>query len=158
MKRKVGPFELVHASMHEPDAWNYVINAIEAILHFHFQETPLCFFGHTHHPMYFTTKERKTFKGVERIELEEGHQYFVNVGSVGQPRGEDKRAQYAIYDTEEKAVDMCRVEYDVGLASQKIREVGLPEHNALRLEKSDMEAAAALKLIKGAEDLIECLK
>jgi len=158
MKRKVGPFEMVHASMHEPDDWNYVINAIEAILHFHFQETPLCFFGHTHHPMYFTTKERKTFKGFDRIELEEGHQYFVNVGSVGQPRGDDKRAQYAIYNTEEKAVDLCRVTYDVALACQKIREVGLPEHNALRLEKSDMEAAAALKLIKGAQNLIESLK
>ncbi len=80
------------------------------------------------------------------------------MGSVGQPRGDDKRAQYAIYDSEEKVVDMCRVEYDVKLACQKIRDAGLPEHNALRLEKSDMEAAAALKLITGAENLIDSLK
>jgi len=158
MLRKVGPFEIVHASMHEPDGWNYVINAIEAILHFHFQETPLCFFGHTHHPMYFSTKVRKTHKDYDRIELEEGIQYFVNVGSVGQPRGDDKRAQYAIYDSEEKVVEMCRVAYDVAFTCQKIRDTGLPEHNALRLEKSDMEAAAALKLIKGAENLIDSLK
>ncbi|MCP5537404.1 MAG: metallophosphoesterase family protein [Akkermansiaceae bacterium] len=158
MQRRVGAFEIVHASMHEPDAWNYVINAIEAILHFHFQETPLCFFGHTHHPMYFSTKERKTNKDYQRIELEAGIRYFVNVGSVGQPRGDDKRAQYAIYDTTEKVVEMCRVHYDVGLACAKIRQAGLPEHNALRLEKSDMEAAAALKLIKGAENLVASLK
>ena len=158
MQRRVGPFEMVHASMHEPEAWNYVINAIEAILHFHFQQTPLCFFGHTHHPMYFTTKERKTFKDFENIDIEEGFQYFVNVGSVGQPRGDDKRAQYAIYDTAEKRVTLRRVDYDVALACSKIRAAGLPEHNALRLEKSDMEAAAALKLIQGAQNLAESLK
>ncbi|MBT8045195.1 MAG: metallophosphatase family protein [Verrucomicrobiae bacterium] len=158
MQRRVGAFEIVHASMHQPDEWNYVINAIEAILHFHFQETPLCFFGHTHHPMFFSTKERKTHKNYDRIKLEEGIQYFVNAGSVGQPRGDDKRAQYVVYDTCEKTIEMCRVEYDVALACQKIRAAGLPEHNALRLEKPDMEAAAALKLIEGTQSLVDSLK
>lgn len=158
MLRRVGPFEMVHASMHDPEVWNYVTDAFEAILHFKFQETSLCFYGHTHRPMYFTTKERKTFKDFERIELEEGHKYYVNVGSVGQPRGDDKRAQYAIYDTERKTVDLCRVNYDIELACQKIRQAGLPEHNALRLEKSEVEAAAALKRMKSAEESIESLK
>jgi predicted phosphodiesterase len=158
MQRRLGSFEIVHASMHKPDAWNYVENATEAILHFHFQKAPLCFFGHTHHPTYYSTKERKTHKDFERFELERGYQYFVNVGSVGQPRGNDKRAQYAVYDSVERTVEMCRVDYDVALACQKIREAGLPEHNALRLEKTDMEAAAALKLIKGAAQLVESLK
>lgn len=158
MQRRVGPFEIVHASMHEPEAWNYVVNATEAILHFHFQQTALCFFGHTHHPMYYSTKERKTHKSFERIELEADYQYFVNVGSVGQPRGNDKRAQYALYDTTARVVEMCRVDYDVATACRKIREAGLPEHNALRLEKSDMEAAAALKLITGARELVDSLK
>lgn len=158
MQRRVGPFEIVHASMHEPESWNYVINAIEAILHFHFQQTPLCFFGHTHHPMWFSTKERKTNKDFDRVELEPGHRYFVNVGSVGQPRGDDKRAQYAIFDSSARTVEMCRVEYDVAAACAKIREAGLPEHNALRLEKNDMDAAAALKLMEGARDLVESLK
>jgi diadenosine tetraphosphatase ApaH/serine/threonine PP2A family protein phosphatase len=157
MLRRVGPFELVHASMHDPEAWNYVTDAFEAILSFNVQETSLCFYGHTHRPMYFTTKERKTFKDFEQIDLEEGFKYFVNVGSVGQPRGDDKRAQYAIYDTEEKTVHLCRVEYDIGLACEKIRQAGLPEHNALRLEKSEIEAAAALKKM-AAEDSVEGLR
>jgi diadenosine tetraphosphatase ApaH/serine/threonine PP2A family protein phosphatase len=158
MLRKVGPFEMVHSSMHDPELWNYVTDAFEAILHFKFQKTPLCFYGHTHRPMYFTTKERKTFKDFERINLEEGFKYYVNVGSVGQPRGDDKRAQYAIYDTEEKTVDLCKVKYDIDLACQKIRQAGLPEHNALRLEKSDAEAAAALKLIQSNDNLTERIK
>lgn len=158
LQRRVGPLEIVHASMHQPEDWNYVLNAIEAILHFHFQETSLCFFGHTHNPMYFCTKERKTYKDYERIELEAGERYFVNAGSVGQPRGDDKRAQYALYDTRARVVEFHRVEYDVSAACEKIRAAGLPEHNALRLEKSDMDAAAALKLIEGAKTLAESLK
>ena len=158
MQRRVGPLEIVHASLHEPGNWNYVLNAIEAILHFHFQETPLCFYGHTHNPMYFSTEERKTHKDYERIELKPGEKYLVNAGSVGQPRGDDKRAQYAVYDTRERAVQFHRVEYDVAAACKKIRAAGLPEHNALRLEKNDMEAAAALKLIEGTRSLAESLK
>ena len=156
--RQVGPFEIVHASMHDPAEWNYVLNSIEAILHFHFQETQLCFYGHTHNPMYFSTKERKTYKDYKHIKLEDGIQYLVNAGSVGQPRGNDKRAQYATYDTREKIVEFHHVEYDVASACKKIRAAGLPEHNALRLEKNDIEAAAALKLIESAKSLAESLK
>jgi len=145
MTRRVGHFELVHASMHDPELWNYVTSAFEAALHFKFQKTPLCFYGHTHRPMYFTTKERKTFKDFDQIQLEHGYQYYVNVGSVGQPRGEDKRAQYAIYDTEKQIVESRKVEYDIALACEKIREAGLPEHNALRLEKDEVLAAEELK-------------
>ncbi|MBT8037729.1 MAG: metallophosphatase family protein [Verrucomicrobiae bacterium] len=157
LQRRVGAFEIVHASLHDPEMWNYVVNATEAIVHFHFQETPLCFYGHTHHPMYFSIKERVTHKGFDRIELKDDDQYLVNVGSVGQPRGEDKRAQYVIYDSVERVVEMRFVDYDVALTCQKIREAGLPEHNAIRLEKSDIDAAAALKQIEEAEKLVDHL-
>ncbi len=158
MQRRVGAFEIVHASLHEPGLWNYVSNAMEATLHFHFQQVPLCFYGHTHHPMYFSSDEQKTHRDFDFLEMQEGGQYLVNVGSVGQPRGDDKRAQYAVYDTRAHTIEMCKVEYDVDLACRKIREAGLPEHNALRLEKSDMEAAAALKRVLSSQELIESLK
>ncbi len=144
MQRRVGKFEVVHASLHDPEAWNYVLNSIEAILHFHFQETNLCFFGHTHKQMYFTTEERKTFVDYEKFQLNPEFKYLVNVGSVGQPRGDGKLAEYVIYDTDEQTIEPCKVEYDVATTCEKIRAAGLPEHNALRLEKSAMEAAAAL--------------
>ena len=155
LERRVGNFEIVHASKNDPTEWNYVINSIDAILHFHFQETPLCFFGHTHAPMYFSSNERKTHAPIDRLELEPDVQYMVNVGSVGQPRGDDKRAQYVIYDTRARAIEYHRVEYDVATACEKIRAAGLPEHNALRLEKSDQEAAAAWKLIASVQKLID---
>ncbi|MGJ8678170.1 MAG: metallophosphoesterase family protein [Akkermansiaceae bacterium] len=158
MTRRVGGFEIVHASLNEPGDWNYILNAIDAILHFHHQKTPLCFFGHTHSPMYFTTEVRKTFRGESHIDLQDDRGYLINVGSVGQPRGEDKRAQYAVYDSRAKTVDIMRVEYDVALTCQKIRKAGLPEHNALRLEKTDAEATAAVKLIEETNNLINSIK
>ena len=155
MERRVGGFELVHASMNDSSEWNYVVNSIDAILHFHFQKTPLCFYGHTHSPMFFSTNERKTFKPVDLYELKDDAQYMVNVGSVGQPRGDDKRAQYVIYDTRKKTIEYHKVDYDVESACNKIREAGLPEHNALRLEKTDAEAAAAWKLITSVQKLLD---
>ncbi|MGB0991860.1 MAG: metallophosphoesterase family protein [Akkermansiaceae bacterium] len=145
MHRRIGGFEVVHASLHQPEDWNYVTNAIEAILHFHFQQTGLCFFGHIHSQLYFTTEKRKTYKDFGTLRLDREQQYLVNVGSVGQPRSDDKRAEYVIYDTRTNQIETRKVEYDIEQACDKIRRAGLPEHNALRLKKTDKEVMAALK-------------
>lgn len=158
MSRKIGGFEIVHASMNDPEEWNYVVNGIDAILHFYHQKSPLCFFGHTHSPMFFTSEDRKTNRGEDHIDLSDECSYFINVGSVGQPRGDDKRAQYCIYDTKAKTVDLRRVDYDVATTCRKIREAGLPEHNALRLEKSDKDAAAASRLMENTQKLLDSIQ
>ena len=145
MQRRVGAMEIVHASMYEPENWHYVINGIEAILHFHFQESRICFYGHIHQHIYFSTEERKTHRDFDKFSLQEDQQYFVNVGSVGQPRSDDKRAEYVIYDTKEQSVTPRKVEYDIEAACRKIREAGLPEHNALRLQKPSPETEKAMQ-------------
>jgi len=53
---------------------------------------------------------------------------------VGQPRDGDPRAAYAIYNLEERTVEFRRAPYDVRRAQAKIREAGLPELLADRLE------------------------
>lgn len=145
MQRRVGDIEIVHASMYESENWHYVVNGIEAILHFHFQKSRLCFYGHIHQQIYFSTEERRTHRDYEKFSLEGDHQYFVNVGSVGQPRSDDKRAEYVVYDTQKKSIEPYKVEYDIEEACRKIREAGLPEHNALRLQKPDAEVALAMQ-------------
>ena len=143
--RRVGDMELVHASMYEPENWHYVVNGIEAILHFHFQKSRLCFFGHIHQQIYFSTEERRTFRDYSKFNLEGEYQYFVNVGSVGQPRSDDKRAEYVIYDSSKKSIEPQKVEYDIEEACRKILKAGLPEHNALRLQKPEAEVSLAMK-------------
>ena len=38
---------------------------------------------------------------------------FINPGSVGQPRNHRPQAQYAIFDSKTRSVDMRAVDYDV---------------------------------------------
>ena len=66
------------------------------------------------------------------MELKAGEAYFINPGSVGQPRDRDPRAACAIYDTE-GYVEFYRTKYDVESAMRKIMDAGLPEILARRL-------------------------
>ena len=45
--------------------------------------------------------------------LEPGCKTVINVGSVGLPRGDDKRATWATYDSEKGEVTLRRTAYDV---------------------------------------------
>lgn len=56
-----------------------------------------------------------------------------NPGSVGQPRDNDKRAAYAVYDTESKSVDLRRVKYDIEKVVEEVRNSSLPNTNGERL-------------------------
>jgi predicted phosphodiesterase len=107
-----------------------------------FRETDftLCFFGHTHIPCVF----HLTGRGVEglvpvgegtRIPLPPRHRFLINPGSVGQPRDEDPRAAFIIFDEGRREVSFHRVAYPISLAQTKILEAGLPPLLAHRLEK-----------------------
>lgn len=56
-----------------------------------------------------------------------------NPGSIGQPRDSDKRASYAILDTDNVEVEIIRVEYDTERTQQRILDLGLPKRTAERL-------------------------
>ena len=125
---------LVHATLDNPSAFGYVFDHLQAEAHFVHQVTPLCFHGHTHCPMIY----EKQLGAVYRIDAQDfkmpiGRKYFVNVGSVGQPRDGDPRAAYAIYSPKERTVRFRRIEYDVAAAQARIRAAGLPERLAERL-------------------------
>ena len=61
------------------------------------------------------------------------NKYFINVGSVGQPRDGDPRACYVCYDVKNREMEWRRLEYDIETAQKKIRAAGLPERLASRL-------------------------
>ena len=115
---------LVHSTM----------DNLQAEANFLNQKTPVCFHGHTHCPMIY----EKSMNGVFRIDAQDfklpiGRKYFINVGSVGQPRDGDPRATYVIYDPKERTVRYRRLEYDIEAAQERIRLAGLPERLAARL-------------------------
>ena len=68
-----------------------------------------------------------------KFKVEPGKKYFVNVGSVGQPRDGNPKCAYVIYDMDEQTIELRRLDYDIATAQAKIRAAGLPERLAERL-------------------------
>jgi diadenosine tetraphosphatase ApaH/serine/threonine PP2A family protein phosphatase len=67
------------------------------------------------------------------LPVAERNRQIFNCGSVGQPRDDDPRASYLIYDDQKRVIEFHRVTYDYEQAGKKILAAGLPEDFALRL-------------------------
>jgi len=134
LQKQVHDFTIVHATLDTPGQWGYVFKTLDAVASFTYQRTGVCFFGHTHVPMVFirgqsgVRQERK-----EQIRIEPGRKYFINAGSVGQPRDGNWRAAYCIYDIKSNLVELLRVKYDLATAQKKIAKAALPQPLAERL-------------------------
>lgn len=133
LQQQVRDFTIVHATLDRPGQWGYVFNNLDAAASFAYQQTSVCFFGHTHVPMAFIRNENIKRVRIEQLRIETGKKYFINVGSVGQPRDSDWRAAYCIYDVENNIVEQRRIDYDLTAAQRKIIEAGLPRLLAERL-------------------------
>ena len=129
-----GDLLLVHASPAAPTEFPYVRDAASARDQFDGRPFRLAFYGHTHMPLVFADDgERVALSMRPQVELAHCERHLCNVGSVGQPRDQDPRACYAIYDSEHRTISFRRVEYDVESASSRIRDAGLPEQLGSRL-------------------------
>ncbi|MFC5051263.1 metallophosphoesterase family protein [Rubritalea spongiae] len=133
MVRQVEDFTIVHSTLDQPNVWNYVTNKFDAMSNFSYQFTQVCFHGHTHVPRVFVRGTRVQEVDPESVAIEPGMKYFINAGSVGQPRDGDWRASYCIYDTDSKIVTFRRLEYDIETTQKKILDAGLPKILADRL-------------------------
>ena len=120
-------------SLDTPAQWGYVFNNPDAAASFTYQHTTVCFFGHTHVPMAFIRDEGVRRVRIEQLRVEMSKKYFINAGSVGQPRDSDWRAAYCLYDVENNIVEQRRVKYDLASAQKKIMNAGLPQLLAERL-------------------------
>ncbi len=131
--RQVRDFTIVHATLDTPDQWGYVLNNLDAVASFTYQHTNVCFFGHTHVPVAYVRDSHVARVAFGELHLQPHHKYFINAGSVGQPRDGDWRACYCIYDVDEQRVELRRVKYDLVATQKKIRAAGLPPKLAERL-------------------------
>jgi diadenosine tetraphosphatase ApaH/serine/threonine PP2A family protein phosphatase len=126
-------FALVHSSFFAPERFDYIFAPSQARVCFLKQEAPLAFFGHTHIPIAFFHTDPVTFSEEVELTVDPETKTLVNVGSVGQPRDEDARACYVLYDSETRTVSIRRVTYDIERAAKRITDAGLPEILAERL-------------------------
>ena len=58
---------------------------------------------------------------------------IINPGAVGQPRDNDPRASYAIYDSGAGLIKLYRVPYDINATQTRMMENGLPIRLVVRL-------------------------
>lgn len=97
------------------------------------QNCEICVIGHTHSPGIFSTDGVYSVDDDQRFNLGEGKTFFINPGSVGQPRDNDPRAAFGILDTETKVFEQVRVKYPIEKAAGRVVQAGLPPFLAERL-------------------------
>ncbi len=131
--RLVTNFTIVHATLDQPQRWAYVFDKLMAAASFTYQNTAVCFFGHTHVPLAFVRDSQVRGGTYSKFKVEPGRKYFVNVGAVGQPRDGIPKAGYVVYDMDEGSIELRRLDYDIAAVQAKIRKAGLPERLAERL-------------------------
>jgi len=133
LTQMVDGFTIVHSTLDMPDKWGYVLDTLDAEVNFNYQTSSVCFHGHTHVPVVFERHSRTVRNEFTAFKTTLGKKFFINTGSVGQPRDGDTRAAYVIYEPKTRAVELRRVPYDLAKAQDKIRKAGLPERLAKRL-------------------------
>ncbi len=137
---QVDGITLVHGAVADEDEYVFApAQALDGLL-----ESPsrITFFGHTHIQGGFSLSQNRVdvlhFKPVAgkdyaTLAIEEGTQYLLNPGSVGQPRDGDPRSSFAIADIDRHEVEFWRVSYAVEAVQQRMTKAGLPEPLVLRL-------------------------
>ena len=125
--------QLVHDTPESPGSMNYILTKREAYGALLSQQRNVCFFGHTH----ISVAYRLLSSTVDKLSLYtlsvDAGRYLINPGSVGQPRDNDPRASFGIFDTEALRFSLYRVEYNTKAAAREILRAGLPDYLAARL-------------------------
>jgi diadenosine tetraphosphatase ApaH/serine/threonine PP2A family protein phosphatase len=127
---------LYHGSARDP-VWEYVLSDEAAFVTIALANVPLVLVGHSHVALQIVLSGEEIAGGAAPAGTEvdlDGVQALLNPGSVGQPRDNDPRAAYLLLDLETKRASFRRVEYDVKRTQREMREAGLPELLAARLE------------------------
>lgn len=152
-------FEIVHSTPSYPRGYEYVKNA--GVLKYTTLWSQVTFGGHTHRPSaYIYTKETRTVNAsvlvpadnydmrlmlIEKqstnkvesfdVDSDKDWKYYVNVGSVGQPRDGNPQSSYVVFDSATKHIDFKRVPYNTEAASKRITEAKLPKELSERVLK-----------------------
>ncbi len=122
--------------------FSYILDVFQAkrVFNLLFKQHPsikVCFFGHTHLQKAWVQNPQGKVSAIpgaySSVLLNPDNRYLINPGSVGQPRQEDNRARYLIFDTTRQIITFKAVPYDISKAQNKIIRAGLPKYLAVRL-------------------------
>ena len=130
--------DLFHASARDP-VWEYVLTEEAALATLVLSAAPLVLVGHSHVALAITLEDGRVgggpAPGGSTVTLE--GRRLLNPGSVGQPRDGDPRAAWMLLDLEERFAEFRRVPYSIERTQAEMRERGLPQVLAARLERGE---------------------
>jgi predicted phosphodiesterase len=128
---------LYHGSPRDP-VWEYVLSADVAMAALREAPERVVLVGHSHVALAFDQvgpwADGDVAPEGREVDLDAGEGWLLNPGSVGQPRDGDPRAAYLLLDVDARRATFRRVSYDIAATQGELRERGLPEALALRLE------------------------
>jgi predicted phosphodiesterase len=127
---------LYHGSARDP-IWEYVLDDEAALATLKLAGSSLVLVGHSHVALRVVQSGDELEGGVAQAgtELEvRDVRALLNPGSVGQPRDGNPRAAYLLLDLDAQQASFRRVEYDIERTQREMRDAGLPEMLAGRLE------------------------
>jgi diadenosine tetraphosphatase ApaH/serine/threonine PP2A family protein phosphatase len=125
---------LFHASPRDP-VWEYVLSPGIAYAALAATSADLVLVGHSHIALEFRLSTTALATAADGTEVGLGEdRWLLNPGSVGQPRDGDPRAAWLLLDLDAQRTTFRRVEYDIEKTQAEIRDRGLPEALAARLE------------------------
>jgi len=98
-------------------------------------------FGHTHRPACYQGNNQtdnpeffaSELKPANKILLDDKYVWYLNPGSVGQPRDGDRRASYMVLDRSDNTVELHRVEYKIRATQKQMGKYDMPENLIKRL-------------------------
>ena len=127
---------LVHGSPRYP-IWEYILDPFIARANFDYFKEDYCFVGHSHQSLichWEPNSEKMNWTNQLNGHLNKlKARMILNPGSVGQPRDNDPRASFGIFDDQLMTWEVKRVSYPINKTQQKINDLNLPGKNAQRL-------------------------
>jgi predicted phosphodiesterase len=133
-------YALVHGSVRDED--EYILGPDQAAAEILASSRPVTFFGHTHYQCGFSyngggatalSVHPTANAGMVTLRLDPASRYFLNPGSVGQPRDGDPRAAFAIADPDGGLVEFWRVDYDIRAVQERMELASAPDPLVQRL-------------------------
>ena len=140
-KLKAGPaivdryFLACHGAPEDEDS--YILNSRDALKSIYyikenFPAVRICFYGHTHVPALWNEQGR-LLPLAKSMVLEKNKLYLINPGSVGQPRDNDPRTSFCVFDADSWNYEYYRISYPISETQAKIIRQGIAPVLARRL-------------------------
>jgi len=131
-----GDYCFTHASPIDPMKFSYIRTLEDVAEVFNRIGQKFCFVGHTHLPVLVrigrTTGKMEVVRE-DKVFVDGDHRYFINIGSLGQPRDNNPDACAVVLDEEAGSIEFMRIPYDIAVSQEKILSEGLPSYLAERL-------------------------